>query len=157
MRINSDEQLQSILGMAMAEALDNTTQRLLEELNRIIDQNVYSYEETWGGRTGQFKDSWSKDVSQIVGNIVQNKIYQDYGVMKYDGEWSHGNPWSQLEPNGLNDIIENGLTESNFGFPAIQARPFWSTFENYVDANLDRIWVTECKKLGLDIKPLSRV
>lgn len=155
--INNEAQLNAILGMVVAEALDNTTQILLTELNRIIDEKVYGYNETWSGRTGQFKESWAKDVSQIVGNIVQNKIYQDYGVMKWDGEWSHGNPWSQLEPNGLNDIIENGLSESHFGFPAIEARPFWSTFENYADANLDRIWVTECKKLGLDIKPLSRV
>ena len=149
MMINNDEQLQFIIGMAMAEALDNTTQILLDELKRIIDQDVYSYEESWGGRTGQWGESWEKSIFSLANNIVQSKIHQNYGVMIIDKETS-----SHIQKEELSEIIDTG---EGYMFGSTPARPFWSTFENYVDANLDRIWVTECKKLGLDIKPLSRV
>jgi len=158
--INNMAQLNLILGGAVAEALENTTKILLEELRRIIDQDIYSYNATWTngyddvlGRTGQFKDSWIMEMSPLIGTYVQSQIFQDYDAMDYDSPFSHGSEYSggKLKPNGLADIIENGLAPAFHGFPEGHARPFWSNFENYVNANVQRIFAEECKKLGLPI------
>lgn len=137
-----------ILEADLDKAVKSVAEILLNELKNIIEQEVYTYDETWGGRTLEFKDSWEHKTV----DILEQEIYQNIDTMKWSSEdWKHGNKWKSLKEKGilLSDIIENGRDNSAFGFPAIQARPFWSTFLQYVDNNLGGIFINECSKLGL--------
>lgn len=159
-QINTVDELEQYFleNNSLITAVNNTTERLLVKLNEIIEETVYSYKPTWDGRTGQFKKSWERESAKIVGGMINrevtSKIYQNFDTMVYDGsKWKHGNPWESLAKNQLNNIIEYGLPESHFNFPAIEERPFWSKFLEYVNKNLDEIFQEECAKVGLDIKP----
>lgn len=144
----------------LVDAIDITSERLLDKLCEIIRGTVYSYNATWDngwdggfGRTGEFEDSWQKTEAKIRGDIVESEIWQDARYLSHD-LWSHGNPWSSLPAEALDDIIENGLSESNFNFPAIKPRHFWSEFIQYAESGgLDSIFQQACREVGLDIVP----
>ena len=160
MVFKSDEQLELYVGLKLKNALHNTLNVLLNELQNIIETTVYSYSLNgeWQNRTGQFKESWSVQQPYYVDGWY-NTISQDgfnYIYNGTSGQWSHGSPYSTpsgaLNINSLNDIINDGLTESNFGFPAIESRQFWNTFERYVNENLHNVFFMECLKLGIPIQ-----
>ena len=146
-----DTELENI-NRLISIAIEKTTERLLDELVNIIDSVVYSYSGSWAdeNRTYRFKDSWYNTVSTIVGNVVVSSVQQNQDVLFHDPQnWSHGNRWSPLEENSLNDIINNGLSSSNFGFPSIEARPFWSDFKVYCNNNIERIFEEQMRFVGL--------
>ena len=132
------------VNIIIQQALDNTTSQLLERLKQIIQENVYnSYQETWGGRTGQFKESWISDMANVIGDIVETHIFQDINIMDIDESIK-----SHIQREYLAEIIESG---EGYNFGDAPARPYWSIFLDYVDNNLDTIFIMNCKLLGLDV------
>ena len=156
---NATEQCQTMINQMVQKAIEGTIEILLDELYDIIEKDVYSYQTNtdpngnYSGRTGEFKESWKSTKAEIIGNYVSATISQNFDVFSIiNSEWQHSDPWSSLMPNVLNQIIEDGLSDSNFGFPAIQSRPFWSGFEKYVQSNIGNIFIAQCNKVGLQIK-----
>lgn len=159
--ISSFSQLYTEINGKLEFAIDRTINILLKELQQIITRDVYSRPspsgENWHGRTYEFLESWNASQPMIVGNVVQSIISQDGYDFSWNNqrdEWSHGNGWQELAINSLDEIINNGLSDSNFNFPAIEARPYWDDFRIYCEENIDKIFMTQCKMLGL---PLIKV
>lgn len=163
MGINNSLELQSKLNQALVTVVDNTMQIALDKLLDIIEQVVYSYNATWTngwggdlGRTHEFYDTWGKTkarfVSSFFGSEVEASILQTL-PLTYHKPFSHGSPnYGAISKNDLSNIINEGLSESNFNFPAIQARPFWNDFEQWCNKNLIDTFLAECRKVGLNTK-----
>lgn len=141
----------------VSEALDLTTKELVAELVDIIDREVYSYADTWTnglngerGRTGEFGESWKSTKPIILNQIVTSEIIQD--ALIHHPPFSHGSFGDVLTPAELDDIINNGIKDTGIGFPSMEGRPFWDSFIVYVDKNLDKIFLKNCKSVGLPIK-----
>ena len=161
--ISNQTQLYSIINNALITVVDNTMERALDELLKIIDKIVYSYPATWTngydgsyGRTEEFRDSWDKTKAKFVasfsGSAVEASILQTLSL-SYHPPFSHGSIANgAINKDDLNDIIVNGLNESHMNFPAIAARPFWTEFELWCNQNLRDIFVQECQKVGLNVK-----
>lgn len=146
--VNSIEEFEIIVNQRIQEALDNTMQKLLDELINIVQVEVYNaYTPLAYDRTGQFKDSWEKTKTQLQQNISSCEIFQNYSTMVWNPNATpfpqHGTTSRPLAENELNNIIENGLGIPNF------KRPFWTKFEQYVESNIYRIFKEECEKVGL--------
>lgn len=145
------------LAPLLSEALDLTTKELVAELVDIIDKEVYSYPNTWTngcggerGRTGEFGESWKSTKPIILNQIVTSEIIQD--ALIHHPPFSHGSFGDVLTPAELDNIINNGIEDTNVGFPSMEGRPFWDSFMVYVDTNLDKIFLKNCKVVGLPIK-----
>lgn len=151
--IKNKAELDIFLKTKMQVIIENVAIRLTNELINIIDEEVYSYNNTFYERTFQFKNSWEYSKPMIVGNIIQSQIFQNYTTMVYDSEkWQHGSKyekWGQLDVGGLNEIINNGDIGKIANFPQLGARPFWDKFQEYVNQNITKIFIEECNKNGL--------
>ncbi len=163
MLINNSLELQNRANQALMTVVDNTIQIALDKLLDIIEQTVYSYGATWTngqggdfGRTHEFYDTWGKTkarfTSSFFGSAVEASILQTL-PLSYHEPFSHGSIVSggAISKNDLSNIINEGLSESNLNFPAIEARPFWDEFERWCDKNLINIFTSECKRMGLNI------
>ena len=153
-------ELEASINLKMEMALRNTMQILLQKLKEIILDEVYSYPSpngAWSNRTGQFLDSWIAQEPYFIDGWYQ-EISQDGFNFLYNGErgmWSHGSPYSNtggaLSAKALDDIINDGLSDSNFNFPAIDSRPFWDTWEIYVNMSIESTFLQEAIKVGLPV------
>lgn len=131
---------------------------IFPKLLEFIESDVYSYDATWtnGGkeddecaRTGQFKKAWF--VGKIKSGFYdQLYIGLDGSKLKYKAPFVHRSisMYDEIE-NILPEIINNGLNKSCFNFPAIEARPFWTDFQNWVENNLADLFIARCKKHGI--------
>ena len=159
--ISSLAELYTNVNARLESALRDTMRDLLKELQDIIMREVYSYPisgENWDNRTYEFLESWNTSEPIIVGNMVQSVLSQDGFNFTWNSErdmWSHGNGWSQPLVNYLDDIINGGLSESNFNFPAIEERPYWDMFKIYVAENINMIFYKNCQKNGLPLIKLG--
>lgn len=150
--ISNSTQLQVLGNEMLKKAMDNTTEKLLQELIRIIDATVYNSNPEWYQRTMQFRDSWDRQDAVLKLGYVESEIFQNLSAMVWNPEnFQHGNIHSPLEGHGLSDILNDGTSNSAFGFSPVEATLFWDEFERYVIVNLDGIFITECIKLGLPI------
>lgn len=158
-------ELEASINLRMELALRNTMQILLQKLKEIILDEVYSYPSpngAWNNRTGQFLDSWIAQEPYFIDGWYQ-EISQDGFNFEYNGNsgmWSHGSPWSNtggaLSAQALDDIINDGLGDSNFNFPAIEARPYWDIFQKEVTSGLlEKVFYEELTKVGLPIQKIS--
>ena len=153
-------ELEASINLRMELALRNTMQILLQKLKEIILEEVYSYPSpngAWDNRTGQFLDSWIAQEPYFIDGWYQ-EISQDGFDFLYNGNsgmWSHGSPYSNtggaLSAQALDDIINDGLSDSNFNFPAIDARPFFDMWKIYVTTSIESIFKTECVKAKLPV------
>lgn len=157
MLINNSAELNAILNIKIPKALDNTMQRLVLGLQQTIDEEVYSYPYPmgeWHGRTGQFGESWTSDIPQrIASDWWESKISNSNYKFSWNSdrdEWGHGNGYSPLTNDELDEIINERDGGSNFGFPALQ-RDYWGKYRNWLDENLDKIFKEECIKLGIPL------
>ena len=159
--INSQLELSSKVGNAMQAAMNNTTKIALEELLRLIDEDVYSYPDTWtngggDGRTMEWRNIWDKTKATFVSSLntatVQAEIGQMMGLT-WHPPFSHGSiiKHEGISADDLSTIINEGLRNTGIGFPAMPARPFWSDFKKWCDSNLTPTFVNECRKQGLPI------
>lgn len=149
--IKNQNELNAFLKAKLLIVIDSVAKILTDKLIELIDEEVYSYNNTFYERTYQFKDSWEYTKPIIRGNIIESQIFQNYAIMTYVPEkWQHGSSYSgQLNENGLSEIINDGKIGNMANFPQIGSRPFWDKFEEYVNANIGRIFIEECNKNGL--------
>lgn len=147
------------LNSVLAKAIDGTTQDLLEELKNIIKETVYSYDEQWDGRTGQFGEAWETEAAQAIGDIVIGRIFPNNRLDWNPDEFQHGNIFEPVRDSGsgldgLYTILDNGANNGNnpFGFPQTPPHDYWDMFINYVDRNLDNIFVKNCRAVGLNVR-----
>ena len=159
---NNLVELQAQINMRLPMVVESIMTKMLIELGNIIDEEVYSYplNGEWQNRTGEFKESWDYSIPTMVGMMCESVLSQDafghYTPNHDRNMWSHGN-WnsSLLGFDLLNDIINNGLSQSNFNFPAIEARPFWNVFKQWLDINADRLLKEACIENGLPVDMAS--
>lgn len=165
--IRNEADLRNLLNQHLETALNNTIQIALEKLLDYIESDVYSYSAVWtngsngeSGRTGDFLDSWGSTKATLLSNmsevVYSAQILQDK-PLEHISPFIHGSEYYNgvLNENNLNSIINEGLSRSNFNFPAIQARPFWTHFTEWCDKNLDNIFIKQCQLLGIPIQRFS--
>lgn len=156
MLINNSIEFQAIINMKMSVVLSNVMEKLLFELGNIIDEEVYSYESdgAWDGRTMEFKNSWTTSMPTLMDgwwtSTLDNQGFNFTHNTERDS-WAHGNGWSALTVNQLNEIIDNRSGGSNFGFPSLK-RPYWKKFLTFCDTSLESIFQQECVKQGLPLE-----
>lgn len=151
MLIKNQAELNSYLQSKMSIIVESVAKILTDKLLEFIDDEVYSYDNTFYDRTYQFRDSWEYSKPIIRGNIIESQIFQNYAIMTFNSEsWQHGSVYSgQLDENGLSEIINDGKIGNIANFPQIGSRPFWDKFKDYVYQNINRIFIEECNKNGL--------
>lgn len=145
MIITTYTQLENILNGKCQEALDKTVDRLMDELERLIQTDVYDVPSRWDSvydlRTGQFKDSWENTKAKISNNIVEAEIFQNVSVMQRIDE-----PPIHVDKEKLAEIINSGMGY-NFGHMQGTARPFWNDFIQYCEREFENIFQEELKKI----------
>jgi len=153
-------QFQILVNAKIEQALRKTMEILLVKLKEIIMEEVYSYNssnENWNNRTYEFLNSWNTSEPVFIGNVLSSVLSQDGFEFSWNDQrdmWSHGNGLYPLFTEFLDDIINDGLGESNFNFPAIEPRPYWTRFEAYCDLNVLSIFATQCALVGLPLSTL---
>lgn len=149
MQINNFMELHTAIDMVVQQALDLTTEELLDKLEEYIQTEVYDIHSLWesaGLRTGQFKDSWERSNAVIVTRgIVSSQIFQNVSVMKQSNV-----PPIHIDRDDLAQIINSGVGY-NFGTMEGTARPYWDKFLDWVNMNVERIFAEKCKQVGLPI------
>lgn len=150
MQINSFVELETIIESLLAQALDLTTEELLNKLEDFIQQDVYDVPSKWDNiydlRTGEFKKSWDRtNAKKIAKNVVESEIFQNVSVMSVIDI-----PPIHIDRDNLAEIINSG-TGYNFGQMEGKERPFWDDFIQWVNMNLDSIFKKNCIAVGLPI------
>lgn len=148
--ITSDEQLRVTILKDMQVAIDNTTKRLLEELQKMIQKTVYEAGTPDGyERTMQFLEMWRANPSLILGNSVVGEVSPDYNVLQTNrGKQQHiitGEALVNLIIQGWEEKWKelNGSDEAPYyAIP----RDFWVDFKIYANSNAERIFMEEMKK-----------
>ena len=142
-------ELHTAIDMVVQQALDLTTEELLDKLEEYIQTEVYDIHSLWesaGLRTGQFKDSWERSNAVIVTRgIVSSQIFQNVSVMQQSNV-----PPIHIDRDDLAQIINSGVGY-NFGTMEGTARPYWDKFIQWVNTNLDSIFKKNCITVGLPV------
>lgn len=147
--INSVEQMQLQIDLLAQNVVRGVAKKMTEKLKEFIDSDVYSYPETWGGRTGDFGDSWEYSEPITEFGYIESVISENLMKIQFDGAWSHGSNYSRMEEFNLAEIINNGLSTSNFNFPDIEARPFYDNWVAWATVEFDNLFISESKKYGI--------
>ena len=150
MTINSFVELETVIESLLAQALDLTTEELLNKLEDFIQQDVYDVPSKWDSiydlRTGEFKKSWDRtNAKKIAKNVVESEIFQNISVMSVIDI-----PPIHIDRDNLAEIINSG-TGYNFAQMEGKARPFWDGFIQWVNTNLDSIFKKNCITVGLPV------
>lgn len=150
--ITTYSELENILNGKCKEALDKTTDRLLDKLGEFIQSDVYSYSQTFYDRTFDFKNSWDKTSAQIKNKMVEAEIFQNVSALSFNSDkFQHGsNVWVEAWNNNENElahIINDGAIGHAFNFPQLGARPFWNDFIQYCEREFNNIFQEELKKI----------
>lgn len=157
--VDSPQELQNEMAKTVENAIDATMEIALNKLLEYIEQDVYSYPDTWvngwsgdDGRTGDFLDTWDRTNAIRKGNVVESEISQ-IRDLEWNPPFSHGSivEGEAISLENLNYILNNGLRNTGIGFPEMKPRPFWDDFTNWCNANLTKIFVAECAKLGMNL------
>lgn len=147
---NTVEEMQSYMDKMAYIVVGKVAKTMTDKLKEFIDEDVYSYPEIWGGRTGDFGESWNFTEPMLVNGFIESIISEDLSMIPFDGEWSHGSNYGTDWGNyNLAEIINSGLSTSNFGFPAIEKRPFWYDFEKWSVENFESLFMKECAEVGI--------
>jgi hypothetical protein len=160
MIIESEKIFSQVITEKLNIALDNTMEVLLNKLKDYIYDDVYMVESisdnpwwydknnAYGlNRTGEFMESWEKTKATLLGDGSFCEISQVLSSMK---QTILGGNIAHKDREDLAKIIETG-SGYNFGQMEGTARPFWKDFMIYVDENIDSIFISECKKVGLNL------
>lgn len=154
MIIKSFAELEIVIESLLAQALDLTTEELLNKLENFIQQDVYDVPSKWDSvydlRTEEFKNSWNRtNAKKVAKNVVESEIFQNISIMSIIDI-----PPIHIDRNNLAEIINSG-TGYNFGQMEGKARPFWNDFMQWVDMNLDSVFKKNCITVGLPISSIS--
>lgn len=152
--ITNQKELEKYITSKLNLALSDTVDELLNQLQMYIIKDVYdAYDPEWYDRTEEFYNSWVA-IKPKISKIMVATIEQDTSLINWvQDNFQHGSnspTWSNDNPqNPLAQIINSGNIGSAFGFPQLGARPFWTDFEKYCNANFYTIFKKNCAKHGL--------
>lgn len=151
---NSLQELEFSIGAETSEILEYVMENVvLPKLKEYIENDVYKYNAEWDGRTGEFKDAWK------IG-LQRQGFYNNISLYLDDSAFSYGypNPFTHnmYSASGLAEIINEGWNSSYYamppyGFPAIEARPYWKDFIEWMDENFGNEFLKECNKRGINM------
>lgn len=134
-------QLESYIKSLISIALKNISQKLSEDLKKIIETEYYDkypspklYE-----RTYQFLNSATSSAVSRAGNTVSVNIYVNYESLKYEED--DGYTVVELASQGYHGF--RGIYREGF---------FWKTFEeNYSEEVIKQMIIEELNKAGLKV------
>jgi len=148
MLINNEEQLKLVVTGLMERAMYITMNELLEELRDCIEDEVYGIgEPKIYERTNEFYESWEMDKKIISKNIIEGSIFENLLTMHKDSSKF------QHVVDNLAEVLNEGLANKwalGEGWWS-QKRPFWDKFIDYVDANIELLYIKNLAELGLTI------
>lgn len=159
--ITNDAMLMQILGKDFTKIIDELTTWLLEKLEEIIADEVYTpyqgqYERL--RKNGGFLGAWYRDVPRFITNYlttgsIESSISFEPSFLELNPEkHQHGNLAGEDRRENLAEYIEEGATGSyDFGGNAARPRPFWYLIEEIITSgDLDKVF--EIKMLQHGIK-----
>ena len=156
MLISNSAQFISVVNTRLQVALSGIMQRLLEELQLIIDEDIYSYPSpngAWHGRTGQFRESWGYDVPYYDSNMLMSVLSNQGFAFTWNTERdtvSHGNFSDPLTVQAMNEVL-NDKCGSGMNFP-IHNTHYWDNYLRFLSVNFERIALEECHRAGLPVE-----
>lgn len=144
--ISTYTELQRVLDGKAKRALDKTMADMLDKLKDFVNDEVYSYPQTWYERTNEVKDNWRIEEAKSDIHGVEGNIY-------FDNDISHsGYP---LYQHGIDQIDGDTLLKILIGeYPTGDAfgvypnpRDFWQPFLDWAEKNFDRLFEENMKSL----------
>lgn len=131
-------------------AMNNTVERILDELQNYIDKEVYSNNPDWYTRTFEVRDNWKNTPAKKKGKIIESMIYFDESTFSHSGSplWQHG--VQQINGKTLLEILIGERPTGNlWGMNSNNPNPrdFWNPFIKWTEQNFDRIFKEEFNKL----------
>lgn len=150
MIVSNQEELQQVIDNLVSQALDLTTEELLNKLEEFIQSDVYGVQSIWdtvyGLRTGEFGRSWDRTkAKKVTRNIIETEIFQNVSAMSIVDI-----PPIHIDRDDLAEIINSG-TGYNFGKMKDIPRPFWDDFMKWIDGHFDGIFRKNCISVGLSV------
>ena len=129
--------LQNAMQQSCTVAIQNATEILLAELQRLIITEFYmQYSPKMYKRTQQFYESATKEmVTDLCG-----RIFMDADKMHY------------LEPHWTGEIQLEAANEGNHGGYIIREGAYWDSFIDYCNKNALTILKQELRKQGLNVR-----
>lgn len=151
-------ELQALFNAKLMVALDKTMERLLIELQNLIQSEVYGWESSsfnpWSiNRTGQFLDSWQTVKPVMLGSLIQGEINQAIEKME---QFMIGNEMVHEDRDNLAEILNTG-DGYNFGMSNGIPKPYFDKWIQYVNENLETIFMEECIQVKLPIQRAFRM
>ena len=155
MLISNSAQFMSVVNESLHMALSGIMQRLLEELQAIMDEDIYSYvsDGAWHGRTREFRESWNYDAPYYDSNMLMSVLSnQNFGfTWNHERDTvSHGNFDSPLAVQAMNEVL-NDKCGSGMNFP-IHNTHYWDNYLRFLSVNFERIALEECRRAGLPVE-----
>lgn len=144
-------------------AIGKTAKRILRILIDQIYKDTFTTPNTWYDRSNDFERAWTLEPIKNVAGRISTLLFFDRGMVKWDGDWKHGNP---KEPaRFLEDILNlawndysPGYTSSmkyrsGGGYFSHKRRPYWENFiKNIFDkGQLSKIMKEELLAVGLKV------
>lgn len=153
--MKTEEELSTVLNYKLATALDNTMKVALEKLQEFIQQEIYDEKPKWYTRTYELLNNWETTPPQTKGKIIESVLSFTGSSISWSGSplWQHG--ISPVSNDSLLEIVNDGKIGDIAGFPNLGERPFWSTFERWVEMNFENEFMKQCKILGLPIATIQ--
>jgi len=154
--INTFAEIELVLNQKLSIALENVTSRIYDKLSEFILDEVYSENEKSYTRSWGFLDAWEKTKPILVGGVLMTQVYYAWETMTSNpNEFQHGSNYGTNSDfrEHLASAIENGTSGGLFGNGFwTNERPFWRTFTEYLNGNINILFREECAKVGIPIE-----
>ena len=165
--IRNETELRGEFGKRIEEVLKAVSGKISEKLQRQIERDVYTTENTWYNRTGEFERAWKwKEIKKTISSMTR-ELYYDSDSVKWNGKWVHGNPGREASSN-LEDILNlawgnypsSGYTSSMLWRSgedkhfSHKRRPYWDNFikDLFDGGELERLFEEEFSNVGLMVQ-----
>lgn len=151
--IGTYSRLNGVLNQKIQDAMQKTTDTLLEELIQEIDRDIYNGKAKQYEPTGEFRDSYHEWKIEDSGNIIKRVLESDpeyiFAGEQPNGWYAHAATfWSNHpEQRYAMDYILNGHMYTDGSWPTHNSEPYWDRFRaNWTE---DKIKEEFRKNLGL--------
>lgn len=144
----------------LSQAVNDTADDMLERLQEIIQERVYTggtWTNGWTdstGRTNEFGENWNV-MSGAVSLMTAEASLQPFGQLSRTPPFSHGSDYSSnypvLDMETMAHIKNEGNSPEFHGFPATPATDFWDTFLTEADGLIPMYFSQHCRSLGLNV------
>jgi hypothetical protein len=158
--ISNDQQLYSIMGTAINNAVIYCMGRMLDEYKDLIKSIVYAaYSPEEYQRTYEFLESWQTETNR-TDRGGEGQLFQDANFMHFETSGSmdapniHGSFWSGAIGEALTGIIYEGTSGDLFGNGAWRdARDAWTPLlKELDDGKLDYWFRKAMRQQGFELK-----